>query len=164
MTTENHGAVPSENSTQPARVTPQGYSPQDNALEHVQQTTEPTPDVQVKVGQRAPRRQFSTTYKLKILEEYDACANTLARGALLRKEGLYHSRLSTWRKQRDIGNLSIKAKVKTQKSVLRNQQLTRENVQLKKKLMQAEAIIDLQKKVSELLGTHILPAESNEFN
>lgn len=69
---------------------------------------EPIPNPQVTIrGQRSPRRQFSTAYKLQILDAYDACDNALARGALLRKEGLYHARLSTWRKQRDEGKLSL---------------------------------------------------------
>lgn len=120
------------------------------------------PDVQVKPAQRAPRRKFSTAYKLKILETYEACDNALARGALLRKEGLYHSRVNTWRKQRDEGTLGSKVNRKTPASVLASQQLTRENVRLKKKLARAEAIIELQKKVFDLLGTHILPPESSE--
>lgn len=123
-----------------------------------------TPDVQVKSNQRAPRRKFSTAYKLKILEEYDACDNTLSRGALLRREGVYHSILSTWRRQRDGGRLSVNSKGKTPKVVLANQQLARENAQLKKKLLQAEAIIELQKKISDLLGTHILPPENSEIS
>jgi len=120
-------------------------------------------DPQVKVKpQRAARRTFSTAYKLQVLEAYDACDNPLARGALLRKEGLYHSRLSTWRKQRDEGALKVRAKGKKSKALLNNQQLARENARLKKKLAQAEAIIEIQKKVAELLGVDALPHESNE--
>ena len=165
MTTRKLGLAQPSKFTQPANVLPEGRRPQGKTLaESPQPTPASIPDVQVKSGQRAPRRTFSTAYKLKILEAYDACDNPLARGALLRKEGLYHSRLSTWRKLRDEGGLGAKSKVKTAKSLLANQQLTRENVRLKKKLAQAEAIIELQKKVSDLLGTHILPAESDETN
>lgn len=64
-------------------------------------------NILLKPGQRAPRRKFSVAYKLQILEAYEACDNALARGALLRKEGLYASRLSTWRKQRDARFLCL---------------------------------------------------------
>ncbi len=67
-------------------------------------------------------------------------------------------------RQRDDGNLSVNIKNKPSKTLLLNQKLSKENAQLKKKLLQAEAIIDLQKKVSELFGAHILPTESNEMN
>ncbi len=46
-----------------------------------------------------PRRKFTKAYKLKILTAYDACSNALDRGALLRREGIYHARISAWRKQ-----------------------------------------------------------------
>lgn len=142
----------------------QANAPSSDRQESNNSSTTDSVDVQVKAKQRTPRRKFSTAYKLKILEEYDACDNALSRGALLRKEGIYHSILSTWRKQRDEGKLSTTAKKKTSKVLLSNQKLVRENAQLKKKLLQAEAIIDLQKKVSDLLGAHILPPESSEIN
>lgn len=165
MTPENHGSAQQDHSTQPAGVLPEGRRPEGKTPAGTPQNTpRPIPDVQVKVVQRAPRRKFSTTYKLKILEDYEACDNALARGALLRKEGLYHARLSTWRKQRDEGKFSATAKGAIPKSVATNQQLARENAQLKKKLAQAEAIIEIQKKVSDLFGTHILSNESNETN
>ena len=122
------------------------------------------PDVQVKAGQRAPRRTFSTTYKLNILEAYDACDNALARGALLRQEGLYHARLSAWRKLRHEKKLGAKKEGSVSKAARANQELIRQNNQLKKKLAQAEAVIDLQKKISNLFGTCIPPANSSEDN
>jgi len=151
MSTENPGLSQEDNLIQPASVSPE---------------SEPSslPDVQVKAKKSAPRRTFSIAYKLKVLEESDACDNALARGALLRREGLYYSQLSGWRKQRDDGKLGAKAKGKTPKALLMNQQLSRENAQLKKKLAQAEAVIALQKKVSELLGEHILQPENSEAN
>jgi len=127
-------------------------------------TSTSIPDSQVKANQRVARRRFNLSYKLKILEEYDSYDNALERGALLRREALYHSVLSNWRKQRDAGKFSAKTKGKTSKTLLMNQQLTRENAQLKKKLAQAEAIIELQKKVSDLFGTHILPVKSKEMS
>ena len=117
-------------------------------------------DPQVKAT-RTTKRTFTTAYKLKVLTAYEACDNSLSRGELLRKEGLYSSRISTWRKQRDSGKLGEIQKNKLDKKLGK---LERENNQLRKKLAQAEAVIDLQKKVSELLGNHILPAEMSEIS
>lgn len=117
-------------------------------------------DPQVKAN-RTTKRSFTTAYKLKILTAYEACDNSLSRGELLRKEGLYSSRISTWRKQRDNGKLGSTQKNKLDKKL---DKLEHENNQLRKKLAQAEAVIDLQKKVSELLGNHILPPMGSETN
>lgn len=127
----------------------------------VRSTESPVIDPQVKVPRHySPRRSYDTAYKLRILSAYDACENSLGRGALLRKEGLYRSRIYAWKKQ--LENSKLNGRKKTSQATLRNDYLTRENEQLKKKLAQAEAIIDLQKKVSELLGTHILPHKDSE--
>ena len=109
--------------------------------------------------QRAPKRQFSNTYKLQILNALDACKTGEERAALLRKEGLYYARVSTWKKQFQNGKFVAN---KAQKSVLLTQQLAREVASLKKKLSQAEVIIDIQKKVSELLSINILNHDTNE--
>lgn len=114
-------------------------------------------DPQVKAT-GTPKRKFTKAYKLKILTAYDACSNALERGALLRREGIYHSRISAWRKQLGVGDGFKKAQSKTP----RTDHMFREIEQLKKKLAQAQAVIDLQKKISELLGTHILSHDSNE--
>jgi len=119
------------------------------------------PDPQVKATRRySPRRYYNKAYKLGMLSAYDACTTASERGELLRKEGLYHSRIGDWRRELEAGTL--KGKKRQKKHQPRIDHLVRENEQLKKKLAQAEAIIDLQKKVSELLGTHILPHEKNE--
>ena len=107
-----------------------------------------------------PRRKFTKAYKLKILTAYDACSNALDRGALLRREGIYHARISAWRKQLGVSDGGKKAASKTPRS----DHMAREIEQLKKKLAQAQAVIDLQKKVSELLGTHILSHDSSEVS
>lgn len=117
-------------------------------------------DSQVKIRKAyTPRRSFNTAYKLRILAAYNACESASDRGALLRKEGLYHSRICLWRQQFENSKLTDK---KQTSNALRTDHLVRENEQLKKKLAHAEAIIDLQKKISELLGAPILPAEKNE--
>ena len=106
------------------------------------------------VVDRPKRRQFSTAYKLRILEEAERCTKPGEKGALLRREGLYSSNLTTWRRQRERGELAgaqrgRKAKTKADKEL---EQLRRENQQLKRKLEQAETIISVQKKFSQLLG------------
>lgn len=120
----------------------------------------PSADTQIKSKRPyAPRRRFDAAYKQRILTAYNACSNALERGALLRREGLYHARIAAWRNDLAKGKLNDEKRTSAK---LRTDHLVREVAQLKKKLAQAEAIIDLQKKVSELLGTHILPHENNE--
>ena len=116
-------------------------------------------DPQVKAT-GTPKRKFTSAYRLKILTAFDACSNASERGVLLRREGLYHSRISAWRNQLGMNGGGKKTTAKTK----RTDHMVREIEQLKKKLAQAQAIIELQKKVSELLGTHILSHDSNEEN
>ena len=103
---------------------------------------------------RATRRRFSRSYKLRILAQADRCTKKGEIGALLRGEGLYSSHLSTWRTLRDNGELGSKklgrpAGDPSEKEVVR---LRRENERLNAKLDKAEIIIDVQKKLSILLG------------
>lgn len=113
------------------------------------------PDPQVQAN-KSSKRHFTKAHKLKVLTAYNACTSASERGALLRREGIYHSRISAWRQQLGMSGEGNKGKSNTK----RTDHLIKENEQLKRKLAQAEAIIDLQKKVSELLGTHILPHEN----
>jgi len=114
--------------------------------------------VETQVKPKSTRRYYTVAYKLKILAAYDALETPEERGSFLRKEGLYQSRITTWRQERDEGKLQSKSNHLSRKKA---DKLLRENQQLKKRLAQAEAIIDLQKKVSELLGTHILQPETS---
>jgi transposase len=121
------------------------------------------------VPEKPVRRTFDAAYKLKILEEVDRCSESGQIGEVLRREGLYSSLLSTWRKQRDQGALdglrSNKRGRKPCQKDSRDQQLERlrkENEQLQKRLRQAETIIDVQKKVSEILGGS--QTDNNESN
>jgi len=115
----------------------------------------PTPEVL----EKPVRRRFTVEYKIRILEEADACTEMGQIGELLRREGLYSSHLSTWRKRRAEGGLAglapkrrgRKAKPKNPLAD-ENEQLRRENRRMKEKLRQAELIIDVQKKVSEMLN------------
>ena len=115
------------------------------------------------VLEKPQRRRFSAEYKLRILREADACREGEL-GALLRREGLYSSHLITWRKQRDQGILDgLKPKRRGRKPqsvnplASENERLQRENQRLTLRLKQAETIIDVQKKVSELLGLTLPP-------
>jgi len=119
------------------------------------------------VPEQKARRRFTAEYKLRVLREVDACTSGEV-GALLRREGLYSSILGKWRNQRDvgiIGGLSPRKrgrKTDPDKSLRnKNFQLEQENERLKKRLKQAEAIIAVQKKVSEMLGISLGSEESN---
>jgi transposase-like protein len=90
----------------------------------------PPIDPQVKVGQeKTNRRKFSTPEKLKIIAAFDACPNSADRGALLRKEGLYHSSITKWRRQINKKGLHHMG-AKAHKLTLANNQLVRENAGL----------------------------------
>jgi transposase len=122
------------------------------------------------VSERPRRRHFEAAYKLRVLEEADRCSEPGQLGELLRREGLYASHLTTWRRQRDEGALQgLTPKRRGRKAkrkdavALENERLRRENQRLAERLRQAETIIEVQKKVSEMLG--ILPSHaSNETN
>jgi len=136
-----------------------------------QQITKPNPNGQLEakvpdpeVVPRAKRRQFSAEYKLDILTEADQCTQRGEIGALLRREGLYSSHLTTWRKQRDQGQLQgltpQKRGRKPDPQAGELARLQRENAQLRRRLEQAELIIDVQKKVAQMLG--LTPVESEK--
>lgn len=118
------------------------------------------PDTQVpEVPEKASRRRFDAAYKLRILEEADRCTEPGQLGELLRREGLYSSNLTTWRQQRDEGALNgLREKKRGRKPRRRDAKdlelarLRREKQELEERLRQAETIIAVQKKVSEILG------------
>ena len=103
---------------------------------------------------RARRRRLSAAYKLRILQEADACKQSKDIGTLLRREGLYAFQLSQWRKQRIEGVLVGGQQAATEITTLTTQleAAKKENQRLKKRLSQAEAIIEVQKKISEVFG------------
>lgn len=109
------------------------------------------------VPERAHRRHFSADYKLRMLEEADRCSAPGQLGALLRREGLYSSHLTDWRRQRAQGTLAALAphrrgRPPTSASVTEIARLRQDNERLAQKLAAAEAIIEIQKKVATLLG------------
>ena len=108
------------------------------------------------VVEHARRRQFTAGYKMRILREADACEPGQL-GALLRREGLYSSHLTTWRQQRDHGGLAALAPQRRGRPAraageLELVRLRHENERLTQRLTAAEAVIDIQKKVSALLA------------
>ena len=117
------------------------------------------------VAERAKRRRFTAEYKLRILREVDACKGDGDVGALFRREGLYSSQLAAWRRQRDeTAKAGLKARKRGPKSKAvdpRVKQLERENVRLKRRLEEAETIIDFQKKLSRLLGIPLKSPDSD---
>ena len=132
---------------------------QQNNLE----TKVPDPEVMPK----AKRRKFTAEYKLRIIEEADTCTEPGQVGALLRREGLYSQHLSKWRQKRRKGQLqALSAKKRGRKvqgpSVTEVAELRRENQSLRTRLEQAEIIIDVQKKLSILLGLTTDTTEKDE--
>jgi transposase-like protein len=111
------------------------------------------------VPERAKRRKYTAEYKLRILREADKCTNHGELGALLRREGLYSSNLSVWRRQQREGSLKglsprKRGRKKSPKDPLADQvqQLRRINEELRERLKKAETVIEVQKKISELLS------------
>lgn len=119
------------------------------------------------VTEKAQRRIYSAEYKLRILQETDNCAEGQV-GAILRREGLYSSHLTTWRRQRQQGQLAaLRDNKRGRKAVSVNplqaevEQLRRENARLQRRLQQVELVVDIQKKTSTILG---ITLETPEFD
>jgi len=121
----------------------------------------PRPDgLDVEVVAKASRRRFTAEYKRQILREADACTAPGAIGALLRREGLYSSNLTTWRGQRERGELAGLAPKKRGPAPQPQNPLAAKVAALERAVSRekaradrAEALVALQKKVAELLGT-----------
>ena len=108
------------------------------------------------------RRRFSAEYKLKILREAGACSQPGELGAVLRREGLYFSNLQTWRAQREAGELGGLAPKKRGPAPQAKNPLAakvacleRDVTRYKARAERAEALVELQKKVAELLGVEL---------
>ncbi|MCP5114936.1 MAG: helix-turn-helix domain-containing protein [bacterium] len=111
---------------------------------------------------------------MRILSDLDRCSRPGEIGAVMRREGLYSGTISRWRQQRDTGAFHGLSPTKRGPKVTRAQapgpnplvkdvaRLERENADLKRRLLQAETIIDVQKKVSQLLGIPLSDADSDE--
>lgn len=121
-------------------------------------TASAPPDPEV-LADRPRRRTFTAEYKKRILDQTDACSEPGQIGELLRREGLYSSHLVDWRRLRDAGALAgLSAKKRGPKAkvvdalAVRVAELERDKRRLEERLRKAELIIDVQKKVSQLLG------------
>ena len=116
---------------------------------------------EIEVTAKATRRRFTLDYKRKIVQEADRCKTSGAVGALLRREGLYSSHLTTWRAARERGDLAGPTTVKKRGPVPRGPdpqakqitELERESTRWRKRAERAEALVELQKQIAALLGT-----------
>jgi transposase-like protein len=115
---------------------------------------------------QAKRRRFTAEYKLGVLEEVEQCQEAGAIGALLRREGLYSSHLTSWRRQRAADQLQgLRPKKRGRKpdpQAAELARLQRENERLKARLEQAETIIEVQKKLYRLLDLPIAERDERE--
>ena len=117
---------------------------------------------EVEVMAKPRRRRFTAEYKLGILRQADACSRPGEIGALLRREGLYSSNVTAWRKQRDRGvleGLTHKRRGPLPKGhnplADKFKELEKENARLRARAERAEGLVELQKKVSEILGIEL---------
>jgi len=116
------------------------------------------------VLEKAARRTFTAEYKQRILAQADACSEPGCIGKLLRSEGLYSSHLSKWRAEREQAIRDGLSKQRGRKPLDKNPladenaRLQNEVQRLQARLTQAETIIDVQKKLSQLLGLSVMPA------
>lgn len=117
------------------------------------------PTSSTEVLERPARRRFSAAYKLRILEEAEACREPGQIAALLRREGLYHASLTKWRKLRARGALTALGSRKAGRPAAAVSaeaeevaRLRRDVTRLQRELDRARMILEIQKKASELLG------------
>ena len=120
-------------------------------------------------GERAQRRWFSNDYKLAILADYDRCSEPGEKGALLRREGLYSSIITDWRRQHREGTLIVsegRSSEGGRGAPSRGEvaRLRAENERLKRKLAKAEAIIEVQGKVQALLEELSKSADNDDWS
>jgi transposase-like protein len=118
----------------------------------------PSPRIPSEVSPKADRRRFTADYKRRILAEAEACTEPGDLGKLLRREGLYSSHLTGWRRQRDEAVAAALGQRRGRKPLEKNPlaaeiaRLQAENQHLQERLTQAQTIIEVQKKLSSLLG------------
>jgi len=141
----------------PERGEPQRSGGEPNAGADNRPVAAPDPEVSA----RPHRRRFTPAYKARIVEEAQRCTGPGQVGAMLRREGLYSSALTQWRRQYQAGVLEALKDDKRGRKPTRDardeelQRLRRDNQRLGKKLHQAELIIEIQKKVAAMLGNPI---------
>lgn len=146
-----------------ATEVPWGGAPKEVNLHQGEAEVLPDPEVPAK----AVRRRFTAENKIRILKLADACSEPGCLGKLLRREGIYASNLNTWKQQRDRGVLTALSpkkrgrKKQSDRSPLHaeNEKLRKDVERLTSRLRQAEIIIDVQKKISEILGIPLATSE-----
>jgi transposase len=115
---------------------------------------------------KAKRKRFTAAEKLRILREVEACQGSGEIGALLRREGIYSSYLTTWRRQRETGELDglspQKRGPKPNPEAIELGKLRREHERLKERMRQAELIIEVQKKVAQMLGVTLKASDLDD--
>lgn len=150
----------------PERAEPERSGGEANGGANNRAADQPVPDPEVLA--RPKRRRFTAAYKARIVEEAQRCTEPGEIGALLRREGLYSSALTQWRRQYQAGALkSLKDDKRGRKRTrdVRDEELQRlrhDNERLGKKLHQAELIIEIQKKVAGMLGNPIEATPNSE--
>ena len=124
---------------------------------------------EVEVAAKPTRRRYTAEYKHRILREAETCTRQGELGALLRREGLYSSNLTVWRKQRErreLEGLSQKKRGPSSKEknplAAKVATLERENRRLRARSERAEGLVELQKKVSEILGIELKHNEEKD--
>jgi len=139
-----------------------------SSSEHELGLTSPEDRPSSEVVERATRRRFTGEYKQRILREAAAATAVGATGALLRREGLYSSHLFTWRAEAERGQLAaLKPKQRGPKAKAvdpRDQrivELERDVARLGRRAERAEAIVEVQKKLSQLLGIELPPVQDS---
>jgi transposase len=121
------------------------------------------------VVKRTGKRQFSASYRIRIVEEANRCTKPGEISALMRREGLYSSCLARFRKQYAAGVLTGGGPAKRKADRIEDEhlkrilELERENRRLRRSLSQAEVMLDIQKKVSELMGISLPEGEEADW-
>jgi transposase len=123
--------------------------------------------VETEVVAKAQRRKYTAEYKQRILAEVEGCKNAGEVGALLRREGLYSSLISKWRQRSQKGAVAglatQKRGPKVDPQAVELARMQRENERLRERLRQAELIIEVQKKVSQILGVTLSTIDPDEL-
>ena len=123
-------------------------------------------NVETEVVAKAQRRKYTAEYKQRILAEAAQCNSPSEVGALLRREGLYSSLLGKWRQRSQKGAMqglaAHKRGPKVDPQAVELARLQRENERLRERLRQAELIIEVQKKVSQMLGVTLSSSDPDE--
>lgn len=133
------------------------------------QAVESTRVTETEVVEKAKRRLFTAEYKQRVLVEIDRASQSGEIGAILRREGLYSSVVSAWRRQREAGEFSALSPKKRGPKARVPDARDRELVELQRKLAKsearlkrAEALLEVQKKVADLFGIELPPRPSDE--